>query len=95
MTNYSSIATVASANYSTTAATFTLPFTPRKLTLQNFDAAAILYVSFDGVNDHAALVANLASPSSAHTFDFAQVSRIWVRSNAGTSTKVQVIAESP
>lgn len=94
MANFSSIATVSSTSYSTAAATFMLPFTPRKLTLQNFDAAAIVYISFDGVNDHAALVANLASPSSAHTFDFAQVSRIWVRS-AGAATKVQVIAESP
>lgn len=94
MANYSTVATVASATYTATS-TVKLPFTPKKLTVQNFDAAAIAYVSFDGTNDHVALVANLASPSSTYTFEYFQKTQIWIRTASGTSTKIQVVAESP
>lgn len=94
MANFSTVVTVASATYSTTS-TVKLPFTPKKLTVQNFDAAAIVYVSFDGTNDAVALVANLASPSSQYTFEVTHPNQVWIRTAGSTSTKVQVIAETP
>jgi hypothetical protein len=95
MANFSTVATVASATYAATS-TVKLPFTPKKLTVQNFSGAAIVYVSFDGTNDHVALIADVKSPSSVYTFDYAQgINQIWIRTAGGTSTTVQVISETP
>jgi hypothetical protein len=95
MANFSTVVTVASSSY-TAASRVSLPFTPKKLTVQNFSGAAVVYVSFDGTNDHVALIADVKSPSSVYTFDYAQgVGQVWIRTAGGTSTLVQVVSESP
>lgn len=93
MAAYSSVQSIATATYPT-APQFSIDlFQPKRLVAQNVNAAAVVYISLDGVNDHAALVADVKSPMCQQQWDFQMAQKVWVRTAAGVATQVQVIAE--
>jgi hypothetical protein len=74
---------------------FTIPFQPRTIIVSNDDTTNDVYVSFDGVNDHAHLAPN--TPTAAIRFERAPYLKVWIREGGTTSggtTKIQVIAEA-
>lgn len=93
MASFSSLQTVATATYPSTPQVVIDLFQPKRICAQNFDAAAVVYISFDGVNDHAALIADLKSPMCQFVWHDQYVQKVWIRTAAATSTKVQIIAE--
>lgn len=93
MAAFSSVVSVATATYPSTPQIEIAFFQPKKLVAQNFDAAAIVYVSLDGINDHAALIADVKSPMSLFQWDYQMPQKVWIRTAAAVATQVQVIAE--
>lgn len=93
MAAYSSVQSVATATYPSTPQVTISLFQPKRIMAQNFNAAAIVYVSFDGVNDHGALVADVKSPMCQQEWWFQMAQKVWLRTAGGVATQVQVIAE--
>lgn len=93
MAAYSSVQSVATVTYPSTAQVTIDLFQPKRIMAQNVNAAAIVYVSFDGVNDHGALAANILSPMCVQQWDFQMAQKVWLRTAGGVATQVQVIAE--
>lgn len=93
MAAFSSVKSIATASYPS-AAQFTIElFQPKAIRVMNVDAAADVYVSLDGVNDHAMLLSDVLSPMCQHEFRFQMAQKVWVRTQGGVATKVQVLAE--
>lgn len=92
MATFSKVQTVSSTTY-TTAPTAEIPFVPKVIRACNMDAGAIAYVSFDGVTDAAALVADVKSPSSVMEWRWQFGQKVWLRT-AGGAVSVQVIVEA-
>jgi len=92
MATYSKMLTVSSGTYST-AADIELPFVPKVIRACNMNGAVVAVVSFDGMTDAAALVADVKSPSSVMEWHWQMGQKIWLRSISG-SVVVQIIAES-
>lgn len=93
MAAYSSVQSVATATYPSTPQIEISLFQPKRIMAQNVNAAAIVYVSFDGVNDHGALLNNVASVQSQQEWWFQMAQKVWLRTAGGVATQVQVIAE--
>lgn len=93
MAAYSSLQSVATATYPGTAQVEIDVFQPKRIAVQNFDAAAVVYVSFDGVNDHGALLDDTLSPMSVHEWTWQLAQKVWLRTEGAVATQVQVIAE--
>lgn len=93
MAAFSSLQSVATATYPSAAQVEIDVFQPKRIAVQNFDAAAVVYVSFDGVNDHGALLADTLSPMSQHEWTWQLAQKVWLRTEAGVATQVQVVAE--
>lgn len=92
MATYSKVLTVSSATYGT-AADVEIPFVPKVIRACNMDEAAVAFVSFDGVNDSAALVDDIKSPSSVQQWTWQLATKVWLRT-AGAGVSVQIIAEA-
>lgn len=92
MQHYSRTIDVSGAASYPTDAQFVSPVTPREVMTILEDLVDDVYVSFDGVDDHAHLVAG--TPSAGLVFT-APGQRLWLRrGNAGTApTNVQVLVE--
>jgi hypothetical protein len=69
------------------------PFTPKIVTIQNLNGADVVYASFDGVTDAAALVNNPLAPASQYQWRWQYGLKVWLQT-AGAATVVQVIAEA-
>lgn len=93
MAAFSSVQSIATATYPSTPQVTINLFQPKRIAVQNVDAAAIVYVSFDGVNDHGALLNNVASIQSQQEWWFQMAQKVWLRTAGGAATQVQVIAE--
>lgn len=93
MATYSKVMSVANAAYNT-APDIVLPFPQAKrIRFCNMDAAAVAYISFDGVTDAGAVLNNVLSPSSVQEWQWQFITKMWVRT-AGAAVSVQVLAES-
>lgn len=93
MAAFSSVQSIATATYPSTPQVVINVFQPKRIVVQNVDAAAVVFVSFDGVNDHASLLNNPASTMSQQEWWFQMAQKVWLRTAAGVATQVQVIAE--
>ena len=69
------------------------PFEPKNVAVQNLDGGDVVYVSFDGVNDAAALVNNPLAPASVYRWYWQYGRKVWLQT-AGSAVVVQIIAES-
>lgn len=97
MANFSTVVTVASETYDITS-TVKLPFTPKKLVVQNFnpnDPQAIAYVSLDGQTDAVAISSFPFGPAAFYKFEWTTGNQIWIRTDGGNPAIIQVIAEAP
>lgn len=92
MATYSKRITVTATSYST-APDIELQFVPKVIRACNMDAGAIAVVSFDGMTDAAALVADVKSPSSVMEWRWQMGQKIWLKSLSG-SVAVQIIVEA-
>lgn len=93
MATYSKVQTVSSATYNT-APDIVVPFPQSKrIRFCNMDAAAVAYISFDGVTDAGAVLNNVQSPSSVQEWQWQFITKIWLRT-AGAAVQVQVLVES-
>ncbi len=96
MASFSKVLTVTSASYSPLASPsveIDSVIQPKRIVAQNVDAADRVYVSFDGVNDHAMLLDNVLSPMCQMEWVWQLVQKVWLRTATGTATEVQVVAE--
>lgn len=96
MASFSKVLTVSSATYPALASPNVVidsVIQPKRVVAQNVNAAAKVYVSFDGVNDHGMLLDNVLSPMCQCEWVWQLAQKVWLRSDGGTATLVQVIAE--
>lgn len=93
MAAFSSVQSIATATYPATPQVEINFYQPKKLVVQNVNAAAIVYVSLDGINDHAALTADVKSPMCQFQWDYQMPQKVWLRTAGAVATQVQVIAE--
>lgn len=92
MATFSKVVTVSSATYST-APDMEIPFVPKVIRACNMNGAVVAVVSFDGMQDAAALVADVKSPSSVMEWHWQLGRKVWLRA-VGGSVSVQIIAEA-
>lgn len=92
MATYSKVVTVTASAYST-APDLQIPYVPKVIRACNMNEGDVAYVSFDGVNDAAALLDDVKSPSSVMEWRWQLGQKVWLRS-AGGSVDVQIIAEA-
>lgn len=93
MAAFSSLQSIATATYPSTPQVEIPFYQPKRVRAENFDAAAIVYVSFDGVNDHGALLDDTLSPLSSHEWMWQMPQKVWLRTEGAVATQVQIIAE--
>jgi len=93
MAAFSSLQSVATASYPSSPQVEISIYQPKRVVVQNFNAAAIVYVSFDGVNDHGALVADVKSPMCQFEWNWQLAQKVWLRTESAVATQVQVIVE--
>lgn len=96
MASFSKVLTVTAATYPALAAPsveIDSVIQPKRIMVQNVDAADRVFVSFDGVNDHAMLLDNVLSPMCLQQWSWQIAQKVWLRTATGTATEVQVVAE--
>jgi hypothetical protein len=96
MASFSKVLTVTAATYSPLASPSVVIdsiIQPKRLVVQNVDAADRVYVSLDGVNDHGMLLDNVLSPMCQMEWIWQLAQKVWLRTATGTATEVQVISE--
>ena len=93
MAAFSSVLNVTATTYPSNPQVTIDLFQPKRIMVQNADAGDAVYVSFDGVNDHGALLNDVKSPMCQQEWRYQMSQKVWLRTGSGSTTQVQVIAE--